>query len=718
MDNPGRPSFRRVLLSRILLLSIPVLLTGEVIVYRSAQSGLRETVNQTLIESADRKAHQLQEAIQAVQANLLITSQISALQSGSSQETQPLLKQVQQTLPTRFQCLQLTDLATGILQANTCLNQVPTNKPVQLLQQLQISIQSNSGSTNSSRSANPEQLTRTALNWPQQQSASILGRSLMYTAPLHQSSPLHQSLPAGQISLVMGIPIYDSAGQLRSALTALVVIESPNSMEYSPPSLSGATLILDQSGTILSHPQTQKIGQTIQQEPDGEELQKILRQLLNGETVSTFEMRGIGAGNVPWTVGSAIITIPSNQDLNHRWVILAANRSDRIFYGLQEIQRVLILLTLGLVAAIVLATLYMARELSRPLEELGSYALQIQKRHSANPETVDLNQEQGSGPLNPAPHLAADVGTIPQNFKVRELNHLANALNSMVNRLEERAEELEAAWQEAEAANRLKSEFLANTSHELRTPLNAIIGCIRLIRDGCCDNQEEEAEFLQRADEAAIHLLNIINDLLDLAKIEAGTLSVFLEPTDLQQAITEVVNLQLMQLEQKGLQLTLPDLPEPVVVKADIAKLKQVLLNVICNAVKFTEQGGIDITTQFEALPVAGEDAASNVPTQVVITVKDTGIGIDPAEQPKLFQPFVMADGTTTRQHEGTGLGLAISRKLMNLMGGNITLFSAGKGHGTSVEITLQLVNSAEVNAKLVTNRAAIVQGSYAEITS
>ena len=301
----------------------------------------------------------------------------------------------------------------------------------------------------------------------------------------------------------------------------------------------------------------------------------------------------------------------------------------------------------------------------------------------------------------------------------------------MISRLRAWAEELEAAWKEAQTANQLKNEFLANTSHELRTPLNGIIGCLRLVRDGFCDDREEELDFLQRADDAAIHLLGIIYDVLDIAKIEAVKLSVELEPVDLKKLLNEVISLQAVPIQHKGLEFHTTDQHEIIPVYADPAKLKQVLLNVVGNAVKFTDCGSITISTRIEpaaetsVVPVKGhphqgstplhhlpepegaiskddgnKDAAP-MPTslRVVVTVKDTGIGIDPSQQHKLFRPFVMVDGSTTRKFGGTGLGLAISRNLIEMMGGSITLFSNGEGQGTTVEIVLPIIESSLLNS-------------------
>lgn len=255
----------------------------------------------------------------------------------------------------------------------------------------------------------------------------------------------------------------------------------------------------------------------------------------------------------------------------------------------------------------------------------------------------------------------------------------------MVERLQAWAQELEIAWKEAKTANQSKSHFLATTSHELRNPLNVIINSIRLVRDDLCDDREEEKEFLKRADETAIHLLGIINDLLDISRIEAGKLSVVMKPIDLRQVIKDVITLQSVNIQQRGLQLNSPELKEQIRVNADTAKLKQVLINVIGNATKFTEKGSITITTEIED---------RNGKFWVTIAVKDTGIGIDTQQQQKLFRPFVMVDDGNARKYNGTGLGLAISRNLIELMGGTIALESAGINQGTTVKIILPLIDS------------------------
>ena len=316
-------------------------------------------------------------------------------------------------------------------------------------------------------------------------------------------------------------------------------------------------------------------------------------------------------------------------------------------------------------------------------------------------------------------------------------SQLASAVDNMVTRLRAWGDEIVSAWQEAQNANQLKSEFLATTSHELRTPLNGIINCVQIVKDGYCDDKEEEHEYLEQANEAAIHLLKIINDVLDISKIEAGKLSVTIKQVDLTKVINEVIELQLVNIHQKKLQLNFPNLLDKVYVSADEAKLKQILINIVGNAIKFTDKGAISIDIQItnsltslenkyfiendrayleelsnslvsvntlnnkfltkeqlsEKVEPSKERATieESLVKQVVIKVQDTGIGIELSQQDKLFRPFVMVDGSTTRKFGGTGLGLAISRSLIELMEGTINLYSAGEGHGTTVIIRLPL---------------------------
>jgi PAS domain S-box-containing protein len=232
-----------------------------------------------------------------------------------------------------------------------------------------------------------------------------------------------------------------------------------------------------------------------------------------------------------------------------------------------------------------------------------------------------------------------------------------------------------------EVANRLKSEFLANMSHELRTPLNSIIGYSELVvTDETQGLDEVGKNNLQIVLRNARHLLALINEVLDLAKIEAGHATIHSEPFDPSQTLQAVFGISRPLADAKGIALNLRIEPGVNVVVTDEMKLRQILLNLVGNAIKFTEQGSINVT-----LSPAGEAAWR-------IGVADTGIGIAPENQELVFQEFRQVDASTTRHQGGTGLGLSISRKLANLLEGTLTLYSE-VGHGSlfTLELPRQL---------------------------
>lgn len=295
-----------------------------------------------------------------------------------------------------------------------------------------------------------------------------------------------------------------------------------------------------------------------------------------------------------------------------------------------------------------------------------------------------------------------------EGFMLGELDMLKNGINSMamslaayheemqhnidqstsdlretLEQMEIQNVELDLAKKRAQEAARIKSEFLANMSHELRTPLNGVIGFTRLtLKSELTPTQRDHLHTIERS---ADNLLTIINDVLDFSKLEAGKLILESIPFPLRNALDEVVTLLAHSAHDKGLELTLNvknDVPDNVI--GDPLRLQQVITNLVGNAIKFTENGNIDVLVEKRAL--------SNNKVQIEMQIRDTGIGIPERDQSRLFQAFRQADASISRRHGGTGLGLVITQKLVNEMGGDISFHSQpGRGSTFWFHINLDL---------------------------
>jgi len=252
-------------------------------------------------------------------------------------------------------------------------------------------------------------------------------------------------------------------------------------------------------------------------------------------------------------------------------------------------------------------------------------------------------------------------------------------------------QELEEARMEAVALSRLKSEFLANTSHELRTPLNGIIGFLKLVLDGMVDDPKEQQEFIEEAHRSALHLLNLINDVLDIAKIEAGRMDLDLALIKVNELLEEVEHFTRVQVQEKGLTFTIQKAAyeDEIIVYGNYQRLLQVMLNLVGNAIKFTHEGGINISLGMIKQTLVFQNR--EFPGVVEFRVADTGIGVPIEKQDRLFKAFSQVDAGYTRQYGGTGLGLVISQKLVQTMGGTIKFYSLGEGLGSTVTFTVPL---------------------------
>lgn len=321
---------------------------------------------------------------------------------------------------------------------------------------------------------------------------------------------------------------------------------------------------------------------------------------------------------------------------------------------------------------------------------------------------VDILIRQDDGGFfspNPAAamnFLMAIVGLVAGCMAVMALtnDYLQRRLESEAAENGRVARERDQAAQTADAANRAKSVFLAAVSHEIRTPINAVMGGLEILNGhGHPDPSSPQGKVLEVMEKAGQSMLALLDDLLDITRIEAGHLSLLPQPMDLHQRLHDAIDLMAGRAAAGGLTLELsigPDVPRHVSV--DAARLRQILLNLIGNAIKFTERGGIKVVAVRQP-PSVGHASATPGAALVRITVADTGIGIPATKLPHVFDAFYQAEGGDNRRYGGVGLGLAISKRLVSMMGGHIQVESA-LGHGTVFTVDLPMpLASAPVQA-------------------
>ncbi len=340
-------------------------------------------------------------------------------------------------------------------------------------------------------------------------------------------------------------------------------------------------------------------------------------------------------------------------------------------------------LTFGFLVLTVGAVLFVSSRIINPVRQLTERADQMSKGQLA--QTIPVRSKDEIGQLaatfnDMAVALAGNIAKREQLLE--ELNEFNRTLEQ---RIRERTAQLQQHAEALEIANRHKSEFLANMSHELRTPLNAIIGYSEML--------EEEAEDagvssfvsdLRKIHSSGKHLLTLINDVLDLSKIEAGRMELFIEPFEVRQMIEEVTNTSRPLAEKNGNTLHI-DCPDSVgSISADLTRVRQCLFNLLSNACKFTKDGRVELQARRESH--AGRE-------WVLLNVIDSGIGIEGEQLKSIFGAFRQADASTTRQYGGTGLGLTISREFCQMMGGELSVQSeVGKGSTFTIKLPVEVV--------------------------
>ena len=329
------------------------------------------------------------------------------------------------------------------------------------------------------------------------------------------------------------------------------------------------------------------------------------------------------------------------------WGVMVPQPIEELQRRAREVNRMAFIIAIGSFFAAALLSWLIALYLSRPVRQVAATARAV----------LDGNEEDS------VPPFGAGVPS--------EIRQLGLAFNTMLDSLRRKAAETARALRQAEISNRAKTQFLANMSHEIRTPLNGVVGMTELLR--LSDLSPAQQRYVEQATQASQTLLRLIDDILDLSKIEAGKLTLEKAPFYLPALLQDVCTLFAAQAASKGIALAMV-LPEPLrmTVIGDQHRLLQILTNLVGNALKFTDRGHIEIRASL-AEPAAG---AADTAMMVRFEVADTGIGVPFDKQETIFDTFAQADSSMTRRHSGSGLGLSIARQLARMMGGDIGVSS------------------------------------------
>ncbi|EPC03925.1 hypothetical protein L861_01095 [Litchfieldella anticariensis FP35 = DSM 16096] len=382
--------------------------------------------------------------------------------------------------------------------------------------------------------------------------------------------------------------------------------------------------------------------------------------------------------NDHWHMSVPIPPGTRNNEPN-RWLTLTA---DTTSLALGTYRQLAITSLIGLVIGLLLFLVaYLAsRHLTRPLLEAQQTLLRL--------NAGDYQHRMSSRGAKEVKQLASSINALAEHLShahddmQRHIEQTTQDLQESMETIEIKNIELDMAHRRALEANRIKTEFLANMSHEIRTPLNGIIGFCQLLGRSSLDTRQRE--WLQHVHKASDSLLSLINDILDFSKMEAGKLELEAVDLDMVALVDEVLGLQAPQAHQKRLHLLALVYDDvPVQLQGDPLRIKQVLTNLVHNAVKFTEQGEVIVR-------VMVEECQQGLVT-LKVSVSDTGIGLDPEYRDRLFKAFSQASVSDTRQYGGTGLGLMICRQLVEQMGGEIGVESQ-PGKGTTFAFTLSLL--------------------------
>jgi signal transduction histidine kinase/DNA-binding response OmpR family regulator len=458
-----------------------------------------------------------------------------------------------------------------------------------------------------------------------------------------------------------------TAARLLTAIDPVRLVEQPTALmlvQYSVDSfqnyfgsdkmkMGGYTVIADQHGRIIYHPDASRTAQTLSS--------GFLSQLTGVE------------GSFIAPVGGESTFVTYRQSPSTGWRLINFVGVHTLTASVDTIRdTTLLALLVSFLIVILMATL-VSKTVVAPIKQI--IGLFQQYRHGTLDWQIRLPESR-------------------RRDEIGELIRWANVFLESLRAKQEAEHQLVRAKDAAETANRAKSEFLANMSHEIRTPMNGIIGMTEMTLD--TELTEEQRKYLTIVNRSAHALLDIINEILDISKVEAGKQELVDEAFALHPVVEDVLSILALRAHEKGVELigyVAPEIPKRI--RTDRSRLRQVLINLLGNAIKFTEEGEVSLTIDTETLRTEDGEAQ----THLRFTIQDTGIGIPEDKQEMIFTPFSQVDSSNTRRYGGTGLGLSISTRLVQMMGGRIWLKSV-PGVGSTFYISLPVDLDEEETAK------------------
>jgi len=491
-----------------------------------------------------------------------------------------------------------------------------------------------------------------------------------------------------QLYMTLSQPVYDEDGGAAGVFGVdLYLQQLADLLQTQSISARGAAFIVDEAGLLVAS----SAGDALFREVDGKPVRRSPADSANAAIRQSFEaLRAERASRSADSVatraalrrlplpGDALLMVqrPFAEALGLRWTLVVAAPESDFTADIQRAWKVSLAAMAGLVLLATLVAFLVAHALGRRLRRLSEAAEQLGRGEVPVIESGTRIRE-----VQQLSRVLHDSAAQLQGFRHQveaDAKALQRANETLEARVEQRTAQLAASREEALAAARAKAAFLATMSHEIRTPLNGVVGMSTLLAETSLD--AEQRDYLQTVRLSSDQLLSVINDILDFSKIESGKLDLEAEPVSVRGAVEEACDIAAPRAREKGLELII-DIPEtgagavPAAIRGDVTRLRQVLINLINNAVKFTASGEVTV----QARQLSADDGQGRC--VIEFRVADTGIGIPADRIGTLFEAFNQVDASTTRKYGGTGLGLAISKRLVGLMGGQIGVESeAGKG--------------------------------------